>query len=94
MVLGVNVQDAVIYPQVHIQIQTQQFLRQMSVTRVGSDADDDLEREVDQIYLEDTSQQQKQRVIVTVASRWMLPNNTTHCYICPDVYSNIFKTLQ
>ena len=49
VVLGVNVYDAVIYPQVHVQIQTQQFLRQMSVTRVGSDADDDLEREVDQI---------------------------------------------
>ena len=46
VVLGVNVYDAVIYPQVHVQIQTQQFLRQMSVMRVGSD---DLEREVDQI---------------------------------------------
>jgi hypothetical protein len=35
VVLGVNVYDAVIYHLVHVQIQTQQFLRQMSVTRVA-----------------------------------------------------------
>ena len=92
VVLGVNVYDAGDLPSSTCPDPDTAVLEADECDESGSDADDDLEREVDQIMNDIFREYQRQRVIVTVAYRWMIPN-VTSTYICPDLYSNIFLNL-